>query len=158
MSTFAEIQVGDTVRSTRNGVTREGVVEAIGPKSAHTTWPVVEIANIEDDSIEIVDRPTPAVSLPSTPTLGWATHANDGQLLGLFSQKPNTRQIVVGVTCDWGRFSWEPSYVTAFTEAVAVPKSALDELRRAYIAVNTNVQRGDAIYSFFAAIDNASTR
>ena len=157
MSAFEEIQVGYTVRSTRNGVTREGIVEAIGPRSAHTKWPVVEIANVEDDSIEIVDRPDP-FPLPTQHSLGWLSHAHFEDRLGFWTTTPSEDRGREwdAVSC-LGTTVFRPG-VTAFTEAVAVPKSALDELRRAYIAVNTNIQRGDAIYSFFAAIDNVSTR
>lgn len=108
----------------------------------------------------VKDRPKPAVILPTVPTLGWATHANDGQFFGLFSQNPSTPQIVDCVTCRWGRFSWEPTYITAFTEAVAVPKAALDELR---VAVEETYKLQfdmpvRAAWDFLAAVDNASTR
>ena len=145
MSAFAEIQVGYTVRSTRNGVTREGVVEAIGPRSAHTQWPVVEIANIEDDSIEIVDRPKPAVTLPTVPTLGWISCGATAHL-GHVRLDLNMR----GVLLD-GLYYGAASTITAFTPATVIPTKALDELR-AWEWLD------EATLTFLAAVDNASTR
>ena len=160
MTTFEEIRVGYTVRSTRNGVTREGVVEAIGPKSAHTKWPVVEIANIEDDSIEIVDRPKSAVEFPSVPTLGWLTIANYPLRVGRWRQY-TSRVGPIGSPKEYviqDEAEFPLAEVTAFTEAVAVPKSALDELRGNFDCSGPLSCLQEHLDAFLDAIDDASTR
>ena len=148
----ADIRKGDLIRAERTEDVREGRV--LRYEDNDIRFQYGRDWYVPGSTLYLLDRPAPAVELPSTPTLGWATHANDGQLFGLFSQNPSTRQIVDCVTCDWGRFSWEPTYVTAFTEAVAVPKSALDALR----AAAGNMFPDGPTRNFLAAVDNASTR
>ena len=157
MSAFEEIQVGYTVRSIRNGVTREGIVEAIGPRSAHTKWPVVEIANVEDDSIEIVDRPKPAVVLPSVPTLGWLNSIGNAHALGIWCSRALTGgEGVENIRGDGNRaLNFE---ITAFTEAVAVPKWALETLLGNVDCSGPLLCLQEHLDDFLAAIDNASTR
>ncbi|RYE40907.1 MAG: hypothetical protein EOP24_39065 [Hyphomicrobiales bacterium] len=68
---------------------------------------------------------TPAVDLPTEPTLGWVS-VTDRDLLAVWSL---TGQAIFAVDSDGGGSAGRDE-ITSFTPAVAVPKAALDELRK----------------------------
>lgn len=113
----------------------------------------------------LLDRQTPPVELPTERTLGWASWSATTK--GTFSFLPLAGS-GFGEWVDGGR-AFKPvasglgfipaKRLTAFTPAVAVPKAALDELRR-YIRPwdqsdeLTPAQR--RIFKFLAAVDAAN--
>lgn len=108
----------------------------------------------------LLDRPAPAVDLPTEPTLGWLEVSDTGQanftripgrVLGVFK---NRKTVVDGGTIG----SWSHDLVTAFTPATAVPTSALDELReymRKFSDGAMLTRSGNQIRDFLAAVDRA---
>lgn len=71
----------------------------------------------------LLERPaTPPLELPSVPTLGWASANFDTRLIATTGDGHGGTDINDGGYVD-------SKYITAFTPAVAVPASALDELR-----------------------------
>ena len=106
--------------------------------------------------VYLLDRPEPVVVLPETPTLGWITQAYDytRPSLGFFAkQDPRYTPDLsddAPVASEYGssrRKAINHHFrVESFTEAVAVPKEALEELRKSSILVS--VER------FFKAVDS----
>jgi hypothetical protein len=83
----------------------------------------------------LLDRPTPAVNLPTEPTLGWASGRTEygvevSNLFGSWAQ-PTDLLNRTGHTYadDYGLVHLKAREVTAFTRATAVPTEALDRLR-----------------------------
>jgi hypothetical protein len=75
----------------------------------------------------LLDRPAPKVELPETPTLGWLN--DEPYLLATWvdcsdsaARPPAVRPV--------SPTPFDDGHVKSFTEAVAVPKAALDELRK----------------------------
>ena len=107
--------------------------------------------NADRVSYFLLDRPSPPVELPTEPTLGWLTVENTEPMLDVWRAD---RQNNPGYD-DFG--DWAAGHVTAhrresvtaFRPAVAVPKAALDKLRKA-----ENVVRG--VNDFLAAVDEAT--
>lgn len=87
------------------------------------------------DSFYLLDRPTPPVELPGQFVLGWIHH-EDERTLGAWRHDIDVDEgmqpAAYGVV-GWDLWDKDTYYnVTAFTEAVAVPKAALDDLRAVY--------------------------
>ena len=105
--------------------------------------------------------PKPAVELPSVPTLGWLSDGHDEPILGHWrSYEPNFRRddgeeykSVLQDERDINR-----DRVTAFTEAVAVPKSALETLLGNVDCSGPLSCLQEHLDAFLDAIDDASTR
>lgn len=97
----------------------------------------------------LLDRPTPPVQLPTEPTLGWVNGDwQSGPRLAVWMvDGPKWIKPVDNKTDEHGA-TYAPS-VAAFTPAVAVPKAALDKLRKA-----ENVVRG--VNDFLTAVDEAN--
>ena len=146
----AEIRKGDLIRWERHRADKSAVsaVEYRAVCSGDRHISVGQAANFGQHYL--LERPAPAVSLPSVPTLGWLDSIGNTHALGIWRSQPLTGGVgVVNIRGDSGALDFE---ITAFTEAVAVPKSALDELRFAQVFPLSEVA------TFLAAVDNASTR
>lgn len=101
----------------------------------------------------LLDRPAPKVELPETPTLGWGTWSG-GPYLAVW-QSNGAKLLAVD---DHGERDGDAGYIESFTEAVAVPKAALDELREAAWPQPyppTHHYR-TALRTFLAAVDEAN--
>lgn len=77
----------------------------------------------------LLDRPKPAVELPTEPTLGWVEYSFDGDSIRRLGCSYNLGRIARLVKWD---IEVPASRVTAFSSATAVPTAALDELRRVH--------------------------
>lgn len=102
----------------------------------------------------LLDRPEPAVELPTEPTLGWVAFEDGYHWCGLVSDiEPGDREFE-GRRLDTGYYSerWHATKVTAFTPATAVPTAALDELRRRAQVYGDGSPTSD----FLAAVDKAN--
>ena len=154
----SEIRKGDTVRVEFPAGTINTAVEYIADRDNRSYD-----AFMSGSKHYLLDRPKPAVTLPSVPTLGWLSVCDAEPMLGRWrSYEPNFRR-------DDGREyksvlqderDIERHRVTAFTEAVAVPKAALDELR-AQVGREYRLKFDmpiSLVYDFLTAVDNASTR
>lgn len=107
----------------------------------------------------LLDRPKPAVELPTVPSLGWATRATADATLGTW-QKYTTR---FGDQTDYlidSEREFQACEVTGFVAATAVPTDALDALRAYRDCLHTPgptpaIRRID---TFLNAVDNAAQR
>ena len=106
----------------------------------------------------LLDRPTPAVVLPTQPTLGWITFPRD-HWLGIVDGRP-------GRCADPGCFAatrangysseaYVRECVTAFTPATAVPTDALDALRR-FLVHSATGKSLDQIRDFLTCVRAAN--
>lgn len=93
-------------------------------------------------------RPTPPVTLPEVPTLGWLD-GEDGRMLAHWLTRSGR------VISDPKREGLEAHAVTAFTEATAVPKARLDGLREIPAHGMTAAYLRAAITNFLRAVDAA---
>ena len=152
---FADIRVGDTVErevSYRNGrvtIDRLTVDKHYDDCLWHGSFPLTQRA---DATWFLLHRPAPAVVLPETPTLGWATW-DDGPCLAVWKKRAGNL-VAVDSTGDAEGLVDE---ATAFTPATAVPTDALDALRG--VARNfcpSGTAAAIAIRTFLAATDEAN--
>lgn len=105
----------------------------------------------------IEDRPVPAVVLPTVPTWGWLDSTANNAVLGLWQRRhltggPGAETIAPGFRA----LGYE---ITAFAEAVAVPKDALDELRTYFRSLPLGIMLNNpqmAIREFIHAVDEAN--
>ena len=97
-------------------------------------------------------RRSPAVDLPTEPTLGWLTSKYGGSVLGTWERQRLTGGPGVSVTRS-GMRALLPE-ITGFTRAVAVPAVALDDLRSGVINDFDAAVR--LIADFLAAVDKAN--
>lgn len=105
----------------------------------------------------LLDRPKPAVELPTIPSLGWVTTDlgfRDGATLAFVGQWKKGSD---AMTADYGHGYRRISglyggreNVTAFTPATAVPTEALDELRAEWPYPD------GAVHAFLTAVDAAN--
>lgn len=122
----SEIRKGDTVRVEFPAGTINTAVEYIADRDNRSYD-----AFMSGSKHYLLDRPKPAVTLPSVPTLGWLSVCDAEPMLGRWrSYEPNFRRddgseykAVIQDERDIERHR-----VTAFIEAVAVPKFALAKL------------------------------
>ena len=115
----------------------------------------------------LLDRPEPAVELPTVPTLGWVTVSHDG-----FQHNPAVAFVgpwqsgsdgmlaggyETGCRTLSGTFSGS-EFITAFTPATAVPTEALDALRADGLTDGCCVgcHLHAAVRTFLAAVDAAN--
>lgn len=105
----------------------------------------------------LLDRPTPPVELPETPTLGWLTV--HGQTLPGLWARHQYKSILEGRSTETA-IQWERDFpmadITAFAPATAVPTEALDELRQSLASVKESGERREDIGNFLAAVDEAN--
>lgn len=109
----------------------------------------------------LLDRPKPAVELPTEPTLGWLTYrdtdypsANPTIELGEWKARAD-RATVLDVH---GLTSVPLAWAIAFTPAAAVPTAALDELREYINGLDfPNTPACRRIDKFLAAVDEAQS-
>ncbi|KQP83775.1 hypothetical protein [Aeromicrobium sp. Leaf291] len=110
----------------------------------------------------LLDRPTPAVDLPTDEALGWATvraphWTSDTVLLRHWEVEGSHLRCAVAPM-------YLVDHITAFTPAVAVPKAALDELRTGWAEAYRIGENLDdlfdnltaAVRAFLAAVDAAN--
>lgn len=97
----------------------------------------------------LLDRPVPAVVLPTVPTLGWATTAWGTRLILTSGEGRGGCDVT-----DQGYV--DSSNVTAFTPATAVPTAALDELRDRHSGRGTTGHACCSICAFLTAVDAAN--
>ena len=146
---FDDIQLDDTVKcewSSSHCVT--GVVAAIENDAAYSRHRRNSyLIGADSDKFTLINRPTPAVKMPSEPTLGWATvHPSHwAKPITVLAEFTHTNEIL--------KASIAPRYiahdVTAFVAATAVPTDTLDRLRA--------VPRcGKDIRTFLDAVDAAN--
>lgn len=111
-------------------------------------------------SYYLLDRPTPPVSLPTEPTLGWLTwfagEESSGlgahrTLLGIYHRMGNG-----DITDEAAAGAWGPQDVIAFTRATAVPIEALDRLR-SDVADWPPMSPNSVLGRFLAAVDEATS-
>ena len=158
-----DIKRGDLVR-VENGLRREGVASSIEYVASYDGFNWYEDSGY-GHTYYLLDRPTPAVKLPSKPCLGFASWtAGPGFMVFI----PGSGDCVLGqwVRGDDAVFCFKPlrstlgsvrrARITAFTEATTVPTEALDLLRRS--SLSDSQTQWHALQSFLAAVDNASTR
>ena len=94
-----------------------------------------------------VDRPKPAVELPTVPTLGWVRGETFDPLLAVWVRDDTTND---APTFRAPAHVLHPDYVTAFTAATAVPTAVLEILRSlAWLCPGP-------IGTFLAAVDAAN--
>ena len=109
----ADVRKGDTIRreytAHRNHLK---AVEFVADGDCHDN----------DDVLYLLDRPTPAVELPTVPALGWVEHEEIKARFGSWVASGATLYAV-------RQMDFDAASVTAFTPATAVPTDALDELR-----------------------------
>jgi hypothetical protein len=146
----SEIRTGDLIRREIGDSAQEWRVGATwkAPWRPHGTY-------------YLLDRPTPPVELPKEPTLGWATWGSEGNILAvwdLYGPADTSAGELRAVDSCGCRAGGDPSKVTAFTQAVAVPKSALDELRRYFASIPLGVlltQSEKALRTFLEDVNRA---
>ena len=155
MSTRVEIQpsdirLGDLIRWEKDPA-NEGSTQAI-------EWTVTDSSGRSEYSGKhyLLDRPKQTIVLPDIPTLGWVTFADGSKRVGLVRRDASGMPWIDDEWSDrWGK-------ATAFTEAVAVPKSALAELWSQHGAELSSHACGSRsphyVCRFLAAAENASTR
>lgn len=139
------IRAGDLIRwesATRHGTANE--YRATGGEGDF----------MEQGRLYLLDRPKPVVDIPSTPTLGWIDATAGGTSLAVvgignigydLDKGPHYARVRRGGGWDLS------SEITAFTEAVAVPKAALYVLRAAVLEHGAD----GPTRNFLTAIDNA---
>lgn len=102
----------------------------------------------------LLDRPEPAVELPTEPTLGWATYRIDDHgeatRLGVTFNAGSSMRLT-----NWD-ISVPASRVTAFTPATAVSTEALDRLRVDLFGDPSHGQLISAVARFLTAVDSAN--
>lgn len=113
----------------------------------------------------LLERPEPAVVLPTEHALGWVKWEQGDTDLGVWS----TRMAPVADRLDgvlvnrtYRSDCWNPEKVTAFTPATAVPTESLEKLRAAENAAESGTLIVDwarlvaAVRDFLASVDNAN--
>lgn len=115
-----------------------------------------------DSKVEhyLLDRPKPAVELPTEPTLGWLKWYAGEESSGLGIERTGLGIYWViegGVTDSGGGGMWPMKDVTAFTPATAVPTAALDELRRNHDCSGPLSCLREHVDTFLAAVDEAQS-
>ncbi len=95
----------------------------------------------------LLDRPAPAVELPTEPTLGWVDHAELSPQFGAWVRRGETLYAM-------RQSDFAASDVTAFTPATAVPTEALNMLRAGCFM--TVSEAAEVIAHFLAAVDRAN--
>ena len=158
---FKDLRVGMTVECVWSpghrvtGVIAEvddGVVYS-GPLDAH-------LIGSETDTFTLLDRPKPAVELPTVPSLGWASFS---------VVMPGLPETELGVwerrTFDNGNDTFrsvvahnvsQAESVTAFTPATAVPTEALDKLWTLRRTPARSPYLGEYVDAFLAAVAAAN--
>ena len=116
----------------------------------------------------LLDRPKPAVVLPTEPTFGWATWSKATPLFGtaragnaeygmwrLTDRATGQFGFVLGGSA---LFPISASRITAFASATAVPTDALDKLRTAHVCGTFKhvCVRATSACAFLAAVDAAN--
>lgn len=150
-----DIRKGDLIRWERGG---DSPPQAFVAAEYHAQFDGEARRNY-DGQHYLLNRPSP--KLPDTPTLGWAEWTPDwGRYLAVWEKRGKDLVPSADRPVTSGRINNE---FLNFTEAVAVPKAALDELRddrkRAARYTHDTVSRDafmDAINDFLAAVDKAN--
>lgn len=145
-----DIREGDLVRREPLDTRSLRAVEYVALKDGYTHG----LSDSERDVFYLLDRPTPAVDLPTDEALGWATvraphWTSDTVLLRHWEVEGSHLRCAVAPM-------YLVDYITSFTPAVAVPKAALDELRRDHSADLFEIDLDTAVVKFLAAIDAAN--
>ena len=136
----SDIRLNDTVRvefppgSTNTAV--EFIADSVGFNHA---------AFLSGSTYYLLDRPKPAVELPTEPTLGWLETKYAARILQVWFAQGR-----YAAASNNNRWNLETE-VTAFTPATAIPTEALDTLRaNAVLCSIPNVAK------FLAAVDAAN--
>ena len=149
---FDDIQVRDTVTRDYREIASTLTVAIRGAMAVYPNFSGraddVAVRNLEGSTWRLVNRPKPAVELPTVPTLGWATVdrrdvADPLTALGKFVR-------FGGVLTVLANPRYSVSDVTAFVPATAVPTDALDDLRGQWKVPSS------AVRDFLAAVDAAN--
>lgn len=145
-----EIRVGDLIRCEAHAGTTIGDSLTASEWRADGTEEAKAMGGTS--TYYLLDRPKPAVVLPTTQTLGWIETIYDTRILQFWSDVNRCAE-----TSNGARWNLEKE-VTAFTPATAIPTEALDLLRYR-LKTGAVAQSGTrAVKDFLAAVDNASTR
>lgn len=117
-----------------------------------------EHSQFRDGQHFLLDRPEPAVALPTEPTLGWASNRHGPKLgaAGHPGYSPTLRNDP-GHHVRYVGGGFDPhSLIEAFTPATAVPTEALEKLRESVVEWSPITPHGHAINDFLAAVDHAN--
>ena len=151
---FDQIRVGDTVQRDLRGITS---AMTVAKRDERRVCPndLTHLVNYVGSTWTLIDRPKPAVELPTVPTLGWASGPTFDPLLAVWSR--------VGTVIYTPAHRVDEEGVTAFTPATAVPTEALVELRdhltrtAPYGSSAANWKHlGELCRDFLAAVDAAN--
>lgn len=164
-----DIREGDSIRlewvTSQDGTPM--AMEYVAPHSGTAMKKRLSGNELQTASWFLLDRPSPAVELPTEPTLGWIASKYGGTVLGTWERYTSTRASHAGEVSALVRERDVPlEYVQSFTPAVAVPKAALDELREMWVGdLGCDRQRDWVEYGarlftttrdFLAAVDAAN--
>ena len=152
----ADVRNGDTIR--REYAAPTGSLRA-----------VEFVANVaipgDGDALFLLDRPVPAVELPTVPTLGWVTVSHGGfqhnpavAFVGPWQSGPHgmlAGKYEAGYRTLSGTFSGS-EFITAFIPATAVPTNALNVLRKEMKRCLSFNHEMSSIEIFLAAVDAAN--
>lgn len=164
----SEIRAGDTIERHWLGTVTKMPIARITQHDTHAYSPegyCMGLAQENGALFFLIDRPKPAVELPTEPTLGWLdfTASNGGQAHALATWRVAT----VGMdgsthaVNEWGHMVSDiDEKVTAFTPATAAPTDALEDLRAVVGRANRRGQDVTArtVTAFLAAVDEANGR
>lgn len=151
----SEIRKGDLIRFERLSEGVERAVEFVYENDNYRS-------SLASGTYYLLDRPAPAVELPTEPTWGWLTYrdtdfpsANPTVEYGEWKAR-HDRATALDVH---GSTSVPLQWVTAFTPATAVPTEALARLERAMDNWRMDASYGSMatdVSHFLAAVDEAS--
>lgn len=154
----SDIRVGDLIRSEARGDSFGGSVPLVASEWIATADEIG--GDYNSVRLYLLDRPEPAVELPTESTLGWLSVESRGVGWRRLAHWNFPRISMDGAT--HAQNEWGVNVVVdidtknpAFVAATAVPTAALDELRAAegnFFRSETQV----AIRKFLAAIDEAT--
>lgn len=170
----SEIREGDRVMAVSHGMETTFTVDHVDQGRLYAqpgNADHISTAFLRDRDNEwfLLERPKPAVVLPTEPTLGWVTSTIGAQDLDFWRYRPAHDETGEGAWAgsdpDGKPRGWGMRLIAAFTPATAVPAEALEKLRVAegaamdvqpYHAERKNEIRCHAINLFLDAVDAAN--
>ena len=126
---FGDIRISDEVERDLEGIASKMIVASRNELRIVTSSGAFLLNHI-GSLWSLIDRPKPAVVLPSEPSLGWITAVGEASLAVTGIRGPVGGQVDRRFYHRIGTHGWGTvDKVTAFTPATAVPTEALDRLR-----------------------------
>lgn len=140
----SEIRVGDLIRGESNIRPGNAVEWRAQIDKDLNGW------NPRSFDFFLLDRPAPAVEMPTEPTLGWVTFEDGEHLFGRWWLKSTA---LIGEVLGERQDQYIPRHVTAFTPTTVVPTDALDRLRKHLADSFTPCPAAEALLN---AVDSAN--